>query len=114
MKEFICIICPNGCRVTVDDEGNISGNKCPRGEAYVRQESTHPQRTLTSTCKVVGSELYRVVPCKTNGPIPKEMIFDVMNEINKAEVKFPVLMNEILIKNVLNTGIDVVATKELK
>ncbi len=114
MKEFTCIICPNGCKVTVDDNGNISGNKCPRGATYVKQESTHPVRTVTSTCKVVGNPEYRVVPCKTDGAIPKEKIFDVMHEINKVSVEFPVKMHQVLIENVCGTGINVIATKELK
>ena len=54
MKELICIICPRGCHLTVDDELNVSGNTCPRGAVYAKQELTHPTRTLTSTVRVVS------------------------------------------------------------
>ena len=114
MKEFICIICPNGCHITIDDDGKISGNKCPRGINYVKQESTHPLRTVTSTCKVIDSDTYRVVSCKTSTALPKEKIFDVMKEINKVRVKLPISMHQVLIKNVLNTGADIIATQEIK
>ena len=52
MKEFICIVCPKGCRLTVDDNGNVSGNTCIRGEKYGKQEAIDPKRTLTSTVKI--------------------------------------------------------------
>ncbi|MFA6667353.1 MAG: DUF1667 domain-containing protein [Bacilli bacterium] len=114
MKEFTCIICPNGCHITIDDTGAISGYSCPRGLAYVKQESTHPLRTVTSTVRVIGSQEYRVVPVKTESAIPKEKINDIMAEINKAKVKFPVKMHEVVIKNVCGTGVNVIVTKELK
>jgi CxxC motif-containing protein len=114
MKEFTCIICPNGCHVTIDDAGNISGYSCPRGLAYVKQESTHPLRTVTSTVKVVGSDKCRVVPCKTETAIPKEKVFDCMKEINKVEVKLPVKLHQVLVKDVCGTGVNVIATKGIE
>jgi Uncharacterized protein with conserved CXXC pairs len=113
MKEFTCIICPNGCHITIDDHGEIKGYSCPRGLAYVKQESTHPLRSVTSTCRVINSKEYRVVPCKTATAVPKELIFDVMKEINKVNVSLPVHIKDVLIKNVCNTGVDVIATKDL-
>lgn len=112
MKDFLCIICPNGCKITIDDNGNISGNKCPRGVAYVKQESTNPTRTVTTTMKVVNGKA-RIVPCKTSVAVPKAKIFDVMAEINNTEVVAPVKMHQVLIRNVADTGVDVIATKEV-
>lgn len=114
MKEFVCIICPNGCHVTIDDKGNIRGNSCPRGAVYVKQESTHPLRTVTSTAKIIGSDKYRVIPCKTENAIPKEKIFDCMREINKVAVKLPIKLHQILIKNVCGTGVNVITTKGIE
>ena len=114
MKEYTCIVCPNGCRIKVDDDGKISGYGCPRGLAYVKQESTHPERTVTSTVKIIGSDLYRVLPVKTERAVAKELIFDVMKEINKVSVKLPVKMHQVIIKDVCHSGINVIATKELK
>ncbi len=110
-KEFICIICPKGCHIKVDGE-NITGYTCLRGLNYVKQESVNPVRTLTSTVLVDG-ELDLVCPVKTSGEIPKKEIFNVMNEINKIKVKKPIKMNQVLIENVLNLGVNIISTKEI-
>lgn len=110
-KEFICIICPKGCHIKVDGD-NITGYTCLRGLNYVKQESVNPVRTLTSTVLVDG-EKDLVCPVKTSGEIPKKEIFNVMNEINKIKVKKPIKMNQVLIENVLNLGVDIISTKEI-
>lgn len=114
IKEFVCIQCPRGCSLKVDTETlTVTGNSCPRGKEYGINEATHPTRTITSTVKVVGGRITRC-SCKTSNPVPKEMIFKVMEEINKVEVKAPVHIKDVLIKDVLNTGADVIATKEVE
>jgi len=113
MKTFTCIICPNGCQISVDENGNIEGNKCLRGIDYVKQESTNPIRTITSTVRVVGSS-ERVVSVKTEKAVSKSKIFDVMKEINIASVKAPVKLHQVIIENVCGTGVNVIATEEIK
>ena len=112
MKELICITCPRGCHLTVDDNLNVSGNFCPRGEAYAKAELTHPVRTLTSTV-VIKSELENRVPVKTNNPLPKEFIAKAMEEINKARLVAPVHIGDVVIKNIFDTGVDIVVTKNI-
>ena len=77
MKNLICIICPRGCHLQVDDNNNVTGNSCNRGKVYAIQELTSPTRIVTSTAKVLGGNLKRV-SVKTNKPIPKDKIFEVM------------------------------------
>jgi len=112
MKELICITCPRGCRLQVDDNMNVTGNFCPRGKTYAINELTHPVRVVTSTVKLINS-IYPRVSVKTNNPIPKDKIFDVMNEINKVTLKAPVKIGDIAIKNVLNLNSDIVVTKNI-
>ena len=112
MKELICITCPRGCHLTVDDNLNVSGNFCPRGEAYAKAELTHPVRTLTSTV-VIKSELENRVPVKTNSPLPKELIAKAMEEINKVRLVAPVHIGDVVIKNIFDTGVDIVVTKNI-
>ena len=112
MKELICIICPRGCHLTVDDELNVSGNTCPRGAVYAKQELTHPTRTLTSTVRVV-SKTEAMLPVKSNKPLPKEKIFDAMEVINKTCVKAPIKIGDVVIKNIFCLGVDIVATKNI-
>ena len=112
MTELTCIICPRGCHLSVDDNLNVTGNSCPRGEAYAKAELTHPTRTLTSTIKVVGSSATRV-PCKTSEPLDKNKIFLAMKEINAKVVKAPIRIGDILIKGVAGSDVNIIATKDI-
>ena len=112
-KNLICIVCPRGCHLTIDENMNVSGNFCKRGEVYAKNEVTHPTRMITSTVKVYGGELERL-PVATSAPIPKEDIFKVMVEINKASINAPVNIKDVVIKNVLGLDVDIVATRNIK
>ncbi len=112
MKELICIICPRGCHLKVDDNKNVTGNFCPRGAKYAIEELTHPTRTLTSTVKI-DSLNYDRLPVKTDKPLPKELIFKAMDEINKFIAHPPVHIGDILIHSVANTESNIVATKDI-
>lgn len=113
MKELTCIVCPRGCRLTIDDELNVTGNSCPRGAQYAKDELTNPKRMITSFVRVKNRE-NTVVSVKTSTSIPKGMIFDVMNEIDKVRVTAPTKIGDIAINNVLNTGADIIITKNIK
>lgn len=114
MKELVCIVCPRGCRLKVDEENGyaVSGNSCPRGEVYGKQEVTAPVRTVTSTVRISGG-LNPMCPVKTNRPVPKSKMLDVMHEIAKVRIQSPVKCGDIIIKDVCSTGSDVVATKDM-
>ena len=107
MKELTCIICPNGCRLIVDDDLNISGNLCNRGEQFAKQELTNPQRSITSTCKTKFINV-PVVPVKTDGTIAKDLIKEIVKEINKVTIIERLGIGEIVIENVLNTGVNII------
>ena len=114
-REFTCIVCPEGCTVSAQiSEGEITlcGNKCKRGENYVRQEITDPRRNIASSVLVENGER-GLVPVKTSSPIPKNRIFDVMEEIKAAKVSAPVSAGQVIIKNAANTGSDIVATAKV-
>ena len=112
MKELICITCPRGCHLKVDDDLNVTGNFCPRGAMYAKAELTHPVRTLTSTVKI-SSILEDRLPVKSERPLPKELIFKAMEEIDKIKVNAPICIGDIIIKNILNTDINIIATKDI-
>ena len=112
MKELICITCPRGCRLQVDDNLNVTGNTCPRGVLYAKAELTHPTRMVTSTV-AVDSPTNPRLPVKTKEPIPKELIFKVMEEIDKVIVKTPIKIGDVIISNVLGSGVDIIATKNI-
>ena len=115
VKGLTCIGCPMGCQLTVNiDGGNmtVSGNTCKRGEDYARKELTHPTRIVTGIVNVEGGDL-AVVSVKTAADIPKESIFVCLDEIRKSSVKAPVKIGDVIIENVADTGVNVIATKNI-
>ncbi|MCR5741645.1 MAG: DUF1667 domain-containing protein [Gammaproteobacteria bacterium] len=113
MKEFICINCPMGCHLTVDDSDKenvkVTGNTCKRGEVYGINEVLHPKRMITSSV-VVKDGLNPVVSVKTKEAIPKELIFESLEVLKNVELKAPVKIGDVVVQNILNTGVDIVAT----
>lgn len=110
---MICIGCPLGCNLTVKIDGEnieVSGNTCPNGQRYAKNEITNPVRIITSTIDVFNGKR---VSCKTKDALPKGKIFDCMKEIRAAKVKVPIKIGDVLIKDVAHTGVDVVATKDI-
>jgi CxxC motif-containing protein len=98
--------------VHFDEAGNpisVEGNACKRGVVYAEKECTHPERTVTTT---VRTESGAVVAVKTASTVPKEKVFEVMAEINKACAKMPVSIGDVIIENVAETGVKVVATAD--
>ena len=114
VRELTCIVCPKGCPLKVELENGevlkIEGQTCPRGKQYAIDECTHPMRTITSTARAENGE---VVPVKTSTTIPKELMFDCMKEINRATVKLPACIGDVVIANVLGTGADVIVTANM-
>lgn len=112
-KEMICIVCPMGCHLSVDTETlEVTGNTCPRGEKYGKEELTCPKRVITSTVKITGG-IHKRVPVKTNDSIPKELNFKCMELLNHVELKSPVKRGDVVIENILGTGVDVVVCRDM-
>ncbi|MBQ8619270.1 MAG: DUF1667 domain-containing protein [Clostridia bacterium] len=113
---LICIGCPLGCPLTVEMEGNevksVSGNTCPRGDAYARKELTNPTRIVTSTVRVAGGKL-AMVSVKTQSDIPKAKIFECVKALKDVEVTAPVKIGDVIVENVAGTGVNVIATKNV-
>ena len=113
MKEFICIECPKGCRLTIDENLNVTGNTCIRGKKYAINEVTAPKRIITSTV-VVNSKIISRLPVMTENEVPKELMFDIVKELNNVRVKVPVKCRDVIIENVCNTGVNIIATRTLE
>lgn len=115
-QEIICIRCPLGCSLMADinEEGiHVRGNQCRRGEEYAKKELTNPTRMVTSTVIVKGGTMERL-SVKTESDIPKNKIYECMEEINKVVVKAPIYIGDIILTNVCDTGVDIIATKEIE
>ena len=114
--DLTCIRCPMGCAIHVEMENgqvvSVTGNTCPRGDAYARREVTAPTRIVTTTVRVTGGIL-PAVSCKTRSDIPKEKIFDVVRALKSVVVPAPVHIGQVLLPDAAGTGVDVVATKDV-
>ncbi|MCD8356713.1 MAG: DUF1667 domain-containing protein [Clostridia bacterium] len=115
-KEIICTVCPMGCHITVDGEGDtilsVTGFTCKRGEQYASTEFAHPVRILTTTIRT-DNEKNPLVPVRSAKPIPKEKVMDCMKVIRTYQAKAPIQTYDVLIENICDTGVDIVATGTL-
>ena len=113
-KNLICIACPIGCHLEIDVSNNysVTGNQCKRGEAYGKKELTNPTRIITSTVIIKGG-IYNRIPVKTDGEIPKEKIFDVMDQLDNITVSSPIKCGTIIIDNVCDTGVNIVTSRSM-
>jgi CxxC motif-containing protein len=117
-RELICIVCPKGCRLSLEeDPGNPSGFRvtgltCKRGEAYAIKEVTSPTRMLTSTVRIHGARLHRL-PVRTSSDIPRERVADCMALINDLEVQSPVKVGQVLIPHLFGTEANLIASRTL-
>ena len=115
-RQLTCIGCPMGCQLTATIENGVvtavTGNTCKRGDSYARKECVAPARTVTGTVRVTGG-LLPVVSVRTAGEVPKERVLDVARALCRVHLTAPVHAGDVVIPNVLGTGVDVVATRSV-
>ena len=115
-REMTCIVCPMGCHLTVTIDGEdikVSGNTCPRGDKYARQEVTNPMRTVTSSVFVSGGKI-AMCSVKTKDTVSKAIIPDVLKCIRSTRITAPVEIGDVIIKDVCGSGVDIVATRNVR
>ncbi|MCI8454358.1 MAG: DUF1667 domain-containing protein [Lachnospiraceae bacterium] len=115
MTELICIVCPRGCHLHVDEENRfaVTGNSCERGSEYGRTELQNPTRVLTSIVRIEGAT-GRCCPVKTDKAVPKKDIFRVMEVLRGLTIQAPVKTGDVLYADVCGTGAAWVATKDME
>ena len=125
MTDLICIVCPRGCHLSVDENNDFSvtGNGCPRGAEYGKNELTSPVRTVTAVVKLnYPSESSsdssfgktKCCPVKTSAPIPKNLIFTAMDLLKNKTADLPVKTGDIIYKDIAGTGIDWIACRTIE
>ena len=117
IRKLTCIGCPMGCPLTVKLEDteviSIEGNSCKRGAVYGKKEVTNPTRIVTTTVRVKNGSM-PVVSVKTAQDIPKGKIFDCVDALRDVCVEAPVQIGDVILENVAGTGVDIVATGNVK
>jgi len=116
-REFVCIICPNGCRIKVEYEGtdikNIKGDECPKGKDYVKNEITNPLRVFTGSILVENGD-FSLVSVKTHVPIPKKYLKKIGEITRRIKVEAPIEIGQVVASNLLNENIDLIATRKIE
>ncbi|MDY7041344.1 MAG: DUF1667 domain-containing protein [Chloroflexota bacterium] len=116
VTKIICITCPVGCTLEVTHEGKtvveVDGNQCKKGVDYAEGELTDPRRMVTSTVRVQGG-VHPLVPVYTAAPIPKPLIFSLLSELRRVELRAPVKVGQVVLGDALGTGVDVLASRNL-
>lgn len=116
-QDIICVICPRGCRVQVRGADgrvdDVSGHQCSRGDRYARSEFLDPRRLLTSSVRLTGPGR-SLLPVRSSEPLPRDRLLECMAEIKKTRVSRPVAMHQVIIKDILGTGVDMIACLPLE
>jgi len=108
-----CLLCPIGCELVVEREGDgvrVQGQECDKGLDFAAEEILRPKRNLAASVPLAGTE-DRMVSVRLSDRVPREMLFPILKEIAALRPAAPVRRGDVLIKNVLGTGADVISTR---
>jgi len=115
-KHFVCVVCPIGCEIDVVHDGSkiisTEGNKCEKSEEFVSQELIEPMRILTTTVRIQGAR-WPVIPVRTDKSVPKRLFPRIMRQLRRIRLKAPVDMLDVVVRDVLHTGANIVATRTM-
>lgn len=114
---YLCIGCPLGCRLEVDEDDHgdiveVRGSSCKKGDRYAVQEHTDPRRGVTTTVAISGG-LWPRLPVKTTDDIPKDQVLSACEALRRVRVEAPVKLGDVVMRDLLGTGCDVVATRDM-
>ncbi|MCL1786872.1 MAG: DUF1667 domain-containing protein [Defluviitaleaceae bacterium] len=114
MTKIICVLCPKGCHLHVDERNNyaVTGNQCSRGIGYGKSELENPVRMVTSTVAVVGA-IHRRCPVKTAAPVPKGLMKEAMGLLKNVTLTAPVEEGQVVVADICGTGVAFVATRDM-
>lgn len=117
-SSYLCIGCPLGCRLEVDEDEEthaiveVRGFACKRGKEYAQQEHVAPQRIVTTTVAIEGARWPRL-PVRTALPVPRQRVAEVCRRLHRVCVAAPIHMGDLIVADILGTGVDVVATCDM-
>ena len=115
-RHFVCVVCPIGCEIdVVHDAGRIismEGNKCEKSEEFVSQELIEPMRILTTTVRIHGAR-WAVIPVRSDKAVPKRLFPRIMKQLRRIKLQAPVTMLDVVVKDVLDTGANIIATRTM-
>jgi CxxC motif-containing protein len=115
-KHFVCVVCPIGCEIDVVHDGSkiisMAGNKCEKSEEFVIQELIEPMRILTTTVRIEESR-WPVIPVRTDKSVPKRLFPRIMRQLRRVKLQAPVNMLDVVVRDVLHTGANIISTRTM-
>jgi CxxC motif-containing protein len=115
-RHLVCVVCPIGCEIDVVHDGqkiiSMEGNKCEKSEEFVRQELIEPMRILTTTVRIQGAR-WSVIPVRSDKAVPKRLFPRIMKQLRCIKLQAPVSMLDVVVKDVLDTGTNIIATRTM-
>lgn len=114
---YLCIGCPLGCRLEVEEDVHgeiveVRGFSCRKGRDFATAEHTEPTRMVTTTVAIEGGRWPRL-PVRTADPVPKDVVEALCTSLRTVTVRAPVRLGDVVVHDVLGTGVDVVASRDL-
>ena len=116
ITKMTCIECPQSCALTVDGENcrfiSVSGNQCPKGEAYAKTEIENPLRILTGVVVTRGLAL-KMIPVRTDKPIPKAKIIEAAAQLRKMRMEKSPRIGDIIVSDFMGLKVNLIATRDV-
>lgn len=116
-RELVCISCPVGCRLEAEQHPDgsltVTGNRCPKGEDYAREEINAPKRIVTTTVKISGAGRRRV-PVRTDRPLPVGRIDALLTELHGMVLDPPIERGRTILSDFEKTGVNVTASLSME
>jgi CxxC motif-containing protein len=116
MPDFVCISCPIDCLLTVtrtgDEDVLVTGNRCPKGEIYGREEMLSPKRVVTAVVRT-DSRTFPCIPVRTDKALPRALISVLIADLARLSVRLPAVRGTVLIEDYRGSGVNVILTRSL-
>ncbi|AQM60364.1 DUF1667 domain-containing protein [Clostridium baratii] len=113
---LVCLACDRSCNLNISlDKNNITsvaGNACRKGISYAKKEYIVPSMTVTTVITVLNGSS-KIVPVKSEIVVPKSLIFKILSELRDLKVSAPIKSGDIVKENILNTGVNIIATNNV-
>jgi len=113
--KILCVTCPKGCSLEVTREGDTVVEVkpgCKRGHEYAKRELVDPRRMVATSIRIRNAA-HPLLPVYTSAPFPKPRIMDLQAKLRKVEIQAPVVMGSVVIQNILDSGIDIIASRDM-
>jgi len=115
-RHFVCVVCPIGCEIDVVHDGgriiSMEGNRCEKSDEFVRQELIEPMRILTTTVRIHGAR-WAVIPVRSDKSVPKQLFPRIMKQLRHIRLQAPVNILDVVVRDVLHTGANIIATRTM-